>query len=306
MLPYILKRLLMLIPVMFGVTVLSFSMLHLAPGDPAEVLAGVEADEVTIEAIRKEYGLDRPLYVQYYRYVGGLLQGDFGRSISTRMPIALLLKQRIPVTAKLALFSMVISFGIGILAGVIAATRQYSVFDTISMLLALFGTSLPIFWFGLLLMMFFSVTFQLFPAGGGTDWYSLTLPAISLGTASSALIARMTRASMLEVIRQDYVRTARANGIMEKVIIYKHALKNAMIPIITVVGLQFGYLLGGGVLVEAVFTLPGVGKLLVDGIFARDYPLVQSTMFMIATMFVAVNLFTDIAYAFFDPRIRYK
>lgn len=291
---------------MFGVTLLSFSILHLAPGDPAEMMAGIESDKEVIEAIRKEYGLDKPLYVQYLVYVKGLFHGDFGRSIRSNTPVRLLLKQRIGVTMKLAVFSLIIAFLVGILTGVTAAIHQNSIFDVGSMIFALFGASMPIFWFGLLLMMFFSVTFPLFPAGGGTDWYSLVLPAITLGTGASALIARITRASMLEVIRQDYLRTARANGIVERVIIYNHALKNAMIPIVTVVGLQFGYMLAGGVITETVFAIPGVGTLLLDGIFGRDYPVVQSTMFMIATTFVAVNLLTDIAYAFLDPRIRYQ
>jgi peptide/nickel transport system permease protein len=306
MLSYIIKKIIFVIPVMFGVTILSFSMLHLAPGDTAEIIAGDEAGADVIEAIRKQYGLDKPLHIQYYVYISGLLHGNFGRSITTRQEIGPLLIQRLRVTIKLALFGLTISCVIGILAGVIGAVYQYSLFDTISMVLALFGASMPVFWFGLLLMMFFSVTFQLFPAGGGTDWHSLTLPAISISASASALIARMTRGSMLEVIRQDYLRTARANGINEIVIIYKHALKNAMIPIITVVGLYFGYMLAGAVITETVFAIPGVGTLLLAGIFDRDYPVVQSTMFMVATIFVIVNVLTDIAYAFFDPRVRYR
>jgi peptide/nickel transport system permease protein len=296
----------MVIPVMFGVTLLSFLLLHLAPGDPAILMAGPEQRQEVIEAIRAEYGLDKPIFVQYLNYLKGVLRGDFGKSIMNRWDIGQLLRERLRVTVKLSLFSMGISFALGILVGIVAATHQNSIFDWSTMLLALFGASMPIFWFGLLLMMAFSVTLRLFPAGGGTDLYSLVLPAVALGTSAAALIARMTRASMLEVIRQDYLRTARANGISEGKIVYRHALKNAMIPIITVVGLQFGYMLGGAVIAEAVFAIPGVGSLLIEGIASRDYPVVQSTMFMIATVFVLVNLLTDIAYAFFDPRIRYQ
>ncbi len=306
MLNYIVKRTLMILPVMIGVTLFSFLLLHLAPGDPAEIMAGNDQRQEVVDAIRAEYGLDKPLYVQYGIYLGGLLRGNFGKSIAGRWNIGQLMMERLRVTVKLSLISMLISFVAGILIGVTSATHQNSFFDWATMVLALFGASMPIFWFGLLLMMVFSVTFQIFPAGGGTDLYSLILPAIALGTSASALIARMTRASMLDVIRQDYLRTARANGLREGLVIYQHALKNAMIPIVTVVGLQFGYMLGGAVITEAVFAIPGIGSLLIEGISTRDYPVVQSTMFMIATIFVLVNLLTDIAYAFFDPRIRYQ
>lgn len=291
---------------MFGVTLFSFLMLHMAPGDPAEILGGDEAGADIIENIRNQYGLDKPLYIQYGVYINDMLHGNFGRSIATSQEIAPLLVQRLRVTLKLALFGLAISCFIGILAGITSAVHQYSFFDTISMILALIGASMPVFWSGLLLMLLFSVTFQLFPAGGGTDWHSLTLPAISMSASAAALIARMTRGSMLEVLRQDYLRTARANGIKERVIIYKHALKNAMIPVITVIGLYFGYMLAGAVISEAVFAIPGVGTLLLAGIFERDYPVVQSTMLIVATIFVIVNLLTDITYAFFDPRVKYR
>ncbi len=303
---YLIKRLLVIIPIMLGVTIITFSMIHLCPGDPAVILAGADATQEGIERIREEYGLDKPLVTQYYDFMSRLLRGDLGRSLFSKLPISELLAQRYWVTMKLAVFGILVSFLIGIFPGVIAAVKQYSLFDNLSMIGALFGASMPIFWIGLLLMLFFSVKIQLFPAGGGTDLYSLFLPALSLGAYSAALIARITRASMLEVIRQDYVRTARANGLRENIVIYKHCLKNAMIPIITVVGLQFGYLLGGTVLVEVVFSIPGMGKLLVDAIFQRDYPVVQSTMILVSLSFVVVNLLTDIAYAIFDPRIGYE
>ena len=306
MIQYILKRLTMLIPVLLGVTVVSFSLLQIVPGDPAVILAGEDANPEFIEAVRKEYGFDQPLYVQFFRFISHAVQGDFGISIRNREPVINLLMQRFAFTVQLSFLSILIAASIGLIAGVISATRQYSIFDNFSMMGALFGISMPIFWLGLLLMLVFSVNLRWFPAGGSGELRHLILPAIALGAASAAVIARMTRASMLEVIRQDYIRTARANGLREWIVIYKHALKNAMIPVITVFGLEFGYMLGGAVLTETVFSLPGVGRLMVEGIFQRDYPVVQGAMLLVATTFVLVNLLTDVAYAFFDPKIRYE
>jgi ABC-type dipeptide/oligopeptide/nickel transport system permease component len=306
MLRYIIKRLSMLIPVLLGVSVVSFSLLHIVPGDPAVLLAGEDANPEFIEAVRQEYGFDQPLYVQYWRFISNAAQGDFGVSIRNREPVVNLLMQRFVFTVQLSFLSIVIAAVIGLIAGVIAATRQYSLFDNFSMVGALFGISMPIFWLGLLLMLVFSVHLRWLPAGGSGELRHLILPAVALGAASAAVIARMTRASMLEIIRQDYIRTARANGLREWVVIYRHALKNAMIPVITVFGLEFGYMLGGAVLTETVFSLPGVGRLMVEGIFQRDYAVVQSAMLLVATTFVLVNLLTDIAYALFDPKIRYE
>ncbi|MCU0539712.1 MAG: ABC transporter permease [Desulfobacterales bacterium] len=272
---YILKRLAMLIPVLFGVSLVSFSLLQIVPGDPAVLLAGEDANPDFIEAVRKEYGFDQPLTVQYVRFVSRAVQGDFGVSIRNREPVINLLKQRFAFTIQLSFLSILIAAFIGLIAGVISATRQYSIFDNLSMVGALFGISMPIFWLGLLLMLVFSVHLRWLPAGGSGELRHLILPAVALGAASAAVIARMTRASMLEVIRQDYIRTARANGLREWVVIYKHALKNAMIPVITVFGLEFGYMLGGAVLTETVFSLPGIGRLMVEGIFQRDYAVVQ-------------------------------
>jgi len=306
MIRYILKRMAMLIPVLFGVTIVSFSLLQIVPGDPAVLLAGEDANPDFIEAVRKEYGFDQPFHVQYFRFVSHAVLGDFGISIRNREPVINLLKQRFAFTVQLSFLSILIAAFIGLIAGVISATRQYSIFDNLSMVGALFGISMPIFWLGLLLMLVFSVYLGWFPAGGSGGLKHLLLPAIALGAASAAVIARMTRASMLEVIRQDYIRTARANGLREWVVIYKHALKNAMIPVITVFGLEFGYMLGGAVLTETVFSLPGVGRLMVEGIFQRDYAVVQGSMLLVAATFVLVNLLTDIAYALFDPKIRYE
>ncbi len=306
MFAYILRRLLMLVPVLFGVTLVAFSLLHMVPGDPAEVLGGQEATKEDLERIRREFGLDQPLAVQYVRFVGNAVRGELGISIQTRHNVRELLLQRLGFTLQLSLVSILIAAALGLLAGIVSATRQYSIFDTSSMLAALFGISMPIFWLGLLLILVFSVKLRLLPSGGTGELRHLVLPAIALGSASAALIARMTRASMLEVTRQDYIRTARATGYSERVVVFRHALKNAMIPVLTVVGLEFGTMLGGAVLTETVFSLPGIGRLLVEGIFARDYPVVQGAMILVATTFVLVNLLTDIAYAFFDPRIRYE
>jgi peptide/nickel transport system permease protein len=303
---YILKRLAMLIPVLFGVSIVSFSLLQIVPGDPAVLLAGEDANPEFIQAVRKEYGFDQPLYVQYFRFISRAVRGDFGISIRNREPVINLLKQRFAFTVQLSFLSILVAGLIGLVAGVVSATRQYSIFDNLSMVGALFGISMPIFWLGLLLMLVFSVQLRWLPAGGSGELRHLVLPAIALGAASAAVIARMTRASMLEIIRQDYIRTARANGIRELAVIYKHALKNAMIPVVTVFGLEFGYMLGGAVLTETVFSLPGIGRLMVEGIFQRDYAVVQGSMLLVAATFVLVNLVTDVAYAFFDPKIRYE
>ncbi len=303
---YILRRLVMLVPVLFGVSLVSFSLLHLVPGDPAEVLGGAEATKEDVDRIRREYGLDRPLLVQYLQFAANAARGDFGISIQSRHPVRHLLFQSLAFTLQLSLASILVASVVGLLAGIISATRPYSLFDALGMLGALFGISMPIFWLGLLLIVVFAVQLHWLPSGGTGTLLHLILPAVALGSASSAVIARMTRASMLEVVRQDYIRTARATGYREDVVIIRHALKNAMIPILTVFGLEFGSMLGGAVLTETVFSLPGVGRLLVEGIFARDYPVVQGAMMLVATTFVLVNLLTDAAYAFFDPRIRYE
>ncbi len=303
---YVARRLLLLVPVLLGVSLASFGLLQLVPGDPALILAGEEADEAALVRIRREYGLDRPLPVQYAVYLRNVLRGDLGISIQSRQPVATLIAQRFPFTLKLACLAILVSAVLGMVAGVVAATRRNSAVDLAALLGALVGISLPIFWLGLLLILLFAVKLHWLPAGGSGTAVHLVLPAVALGAASAAVIARMTRASMLEVLRQDYVRTARAKGVAERLVVYRHALANAMIPILTVFGLEFGYNLGGAVLTETVFSLPGVGRLIVEGIFARDYPVVQGAMLVVATTFVVVNLLTDVAYAAVDPRIRYE
>jgi peptide/nickel transport system permease protein len=302
---YLAGRVLLLLPVLLGVSLVSFGLLQLVPGDPALILAGEEATEEVLARIRQEYGLNRPLPVQFLSYLRHAASGDLGISIQSRQPVATLLAQRFPFTLKLACLAILVSATLGVIAGVIAATRRNSMLDLTALLASLVGISLPIFWLGLLAILLFSVKLRWLPAGGSGTFAHLILPALVLGAASSAVIARTTRASMLEVLRQDYVRTARAKGVEERLVIYRHALKNAMIPILTVFGLEFGYNLGGAVLTETVFSLPGAGRLIVEGIFARDYPVVQGALLVVATTFVLVNLLTDIAYAFFDPRIRY-
>jgi peptide/nickel transport system permease protein len=298
---YVARRLLLLVPVLLGVSLASFGLLQLVPGDAALILAGEEATEETLARIRREHGLDRALPVQYLVYLRNGLRGDLGISIQSRQPVSTLIAQRFPFTLKLACLAILFSALLGVVAGVVAATRRNSALD----LAALLGSLVGIFWLGLLLMLVFSVKLRWFPAGGSGTAVHLVLPAVVLGAASSAVIARMTRASMLEVLRQDYIRTARAKGVAERLVVYRHALGNAMIPILTVFGLEFGYNLGGAVLTETVFSLPGVGRLIVEAIFARDYPVVQGAILVVATTFVLVNLLTDAAYAVFDPRIRY-
>jgi peptide/nickel transport system permease protein len=258
LLSYTLRRIAYLVPVLLGVSIVSFSLLHLIPGDPAVVLAGVGARPEDLAGIRAEYGLDQPLPVQYANYVSRAMRGDLGISIRTRDPVARTLGQRLQLTFQLTLLSMVLSIMLGVFAGVVAATHHNSWIDTSIMVSALAGVSVPGFWLGLLLLVVFAGGLRWFPAGGSGTPMHLVLPAVVLGTGGAAVIARMTRSSMLEVIRQDYLRTLRANGVSERIVIYRHALRNALNPVITVVGLQFGFLLGGAVIVESVFALPGV------------------------------------------------
>jgi peptide/nickel transport system permease protein len=305
LLSYALRRILYLIPVVLGVSVISFSLLHFIPGDPAVVLAGIGATPQDLAGIRAEYGLDAPLPVQYVNYVARAARGDLGISIRTRDPVARTLFTRLQLTLQLTLLSMLLSIGLGVLAGVVAATHHNSWVDTGIMVTSLAGISVPGFWLGLLLLVVFAGGLRWFPAGGSGTPLHLVLPSIVLGTSGAAVIARMTRGSMLDVTRQDYLRTVRANGVSESLVIYKHALRNALNPVITVVGLQFGFLLGGAVIVESVFALPGVGMLMVNAIFNRDYPVVQGGMLLIAVLFVLVNLLTDLMYGLVNPRIRY-
>lgn len=302
---YILRRLLLTVPVVIGVSILIFLIIRLIPGDPAVALAGVQATPDYIEQIRKELHLDRSLPVQYAIFVGKLVKGDLGNSTLTRRPVVVELRERFPRTIELTLIALFIASVVGITAGIISATKRYSLFDNISMLVALFGVAAPVFWLALMLQLLFSVHLGWLPSTGRGTFLHLILPSMTLGMASAGLIARITRSSMLEVLRQDFITTARSKGLAEKVIIYKHALKNALIPVVTIMGLQFGILLGGAVLTETVFAWPGVGRLLVDSILARDYPVVQGAVLVLAFSFVLINLVVDLIYAFLDPRISY-
>ncbi|MDY4011950.1 MAG: nickel ABC transporter permease [Fusobacterium gastrosuis] len=301
---YVLKRLILLIPVLLGVSLLVFSIMYLTPGDPAQLILGENAPKAAIEALREKMGLNDSFFMQYFRFVKNAIMGDFGRSYTTGREVFKEIFSRFPNTLVLAVLGIIISVLIGIPIGIISATRQYSFLDSFSMVFALLGVSMPVFWLGLMLILTFSVKLKLLPSGGFDSLSSIILPAVTLGVGAAAIVTRMTRSSMLEVIRQDYIRTARAKGVAEKVVINKHALKNALIPIITVVGLQFGSLLGGAVLTESVYSWPGVGRLMVEAIRQKDTPTVLASVIFLATAFSIVNLFVDLLYAFADPRIK--
>jgi peptide/nickel transport system permease protein len=296
--------------ILLGVSVITFSMMHFVPGDPAEVIAikryGEEVTAETIEHVRAELGLDQPVPVQYLRWLTSVLQGELGYSFRTDRPVLDEILTRLPATIQLALAGMLVALIIAIPVGIISATRQYSTVDNLSMFGALLGVSMPNFWLGLLLILFFSVYLGWLPVFGRGGIEHLVLPAITLGTGMAAITTRLIRSSMLEVLGQDYIQTARAKGLKERIVIYKHALKNALIPVVTIVGLQFAALLEGAVIVEVIFAWPGIGRLLVDSIFARDFMLIQGCILFIAAMFVLVNLLVDISYAYLDPRIRYE
>ncbi|MCL1948548.1 MAG: ABC transporter permease [Turicibacter sp.] len=303
---YILKRLLALIPVMLGVSLIIFTMMYFTPGDPAAMMLGESAPPEQREALREELGLNDPFWIQYGNWLRGIvLEGDIGTSYTTRRDVADEIMDRFPATLQLAVSGVVVAVVLGVPIGIISATRQYSIFDNVSMFVALLGVSMPNFWMAMLLILLFAVNLQWLPSSGLNHGFrSLILPAITLGTGAAAIIARMTRSSMLEVIRQDYIRTARAKGQVESKVTNVHALKNALIPIITVIGLQFGGLLGGAVLTETVFSIPGVGRLMVESIGQRNFPVVQGGVLFIAITFSLVNLLVDILYAFVDPRIK--
>ncbi len=308
----IVRRFFQLILLLLGISFLVFSSMYIAPGDPATIIGGPTATESDIEAIRENLGLNEPFFVQYKDYLVGLLQGDLGYSYQTNQSVADAIAIRFPNTVNLAIASMVIAVFIGVIAGIVSALKQNSWLDVSSNVFALAGVSIPNFWLGTILILVFSVNLGWLPAGGldGPIWtpqgfQQVILPAITLGTASAAMIARMSRSSMLEVIRADYIRTAKAKGVKRKSIIAVHALKNAMIPVITVVGLNFGFLLGGTIITEKVFAINGIGRLMIDAIAARDFPMVQGSVLLVAALFVIVNLIVDIVYTYVDPRISY-
>jgi len=305
MIAYIIRRVLMLVPTLLAVTVGSFLILHLIPGDPARVMAGLEASEEIVESLRHRLGLDKPIYVQYAIFLKNISKLNFGESIRSQDAVIKQILPRFRNTLILSLVSISISTLIGILAGVLASVRQNTITDYTITTLVLLGISAPSFWLGLLLILFFSVYLGIFPAGGMLEIKSIVLPAITLAGGASAMTARMMRSSMLETLRMDYIKAARAKGQREYKVIFKHALKNALMPTITIVGIQFGYLMGGSVLVETVFSWPGLGWLTVDAIFAKDYPVVQACVVFFAFSFVFVNLAVDIVYAYISPKMTY-
>ncbi|HHP7236221.1 MAG TPA: ABC transporter permease [Desulfobacterales bacterium] len=331
MLAYIIRRILILIPTLLGVSVIVFLMLHLTPGDPAELLLGERATPQALDEMREHLGLKEPLYVQYGMFLKRLMQGDLGETIWTRQKVWTEVTQRFPATIELSVAALVISCFFGILFGIVSATRQYSIFDYLSMLGALAGVSMPIFWLGLVFMLIFSLHLGWLPLSGrlsiGVDlevitnfyildailtrnWTALKdavwhiiLPAVTLSTIPTAIVARMTRSAMLDVLRQDYIKTAKAKGLSKMMIIFKHALRNALIPVVTTIGLQFGVLLGGAILTETIFAWPGVGKWMYDAVMQRDYMVIQGGTLFIAALFVLINLAVDVLYAVINPRI---
>jgi peptide/nickel transport system permease protein len=306
MLSFIVKRLAWSVPTALMVVVVVFSILHLAPGDPARLVAGDDADPQTLEAIRHDLGLDKPLLEQLAVYTGNLLRLDLGRSIHSKTPVRDELAARLPATAQLAVASLIIAVVLGLPIGMATAVRAGTLWDLIGSLVATILVSAPGFWVGMVLILVFSVGLGWFPAAGSGGLENLVLPAFALSGYSLALVARVTRSECLEVLGQDYVRTARAKGLRENVVLYRHVLKNALLPILTVIGLQFGHALGGAVVVESVFAWPGVGRLVIEAIFRRDFPMVQGALLIISLSFLLVNLLVDVAYAYADPRIRYR
>ena len=304
MLKYIGKRLLFLILVLLGVSFIVFTLLYISPGDPAKIMLGEAATEEACEALREQLGLNDPFFVRYFNYIKDIVvHQDLGISYSTRGPVLDQLLAAFPNTVRLAASAIVIAVVVGVSLGIISAVKQNSVIDNLVMVFALLGTSIPIFWLGIMMIVLFSVKLGLLPPSGYGTWQQMIMPAIALGLQSTAMIARMTRSSMLEVIRQDYVKTARAKGQREFVVIMRHVFRNALIPIITVVGLQFGQLLGGAMLTEMVFSIPGLGRLIIDAITERDYPVVQGGVLLVAACFSLVNLVVDLLYAVADPKI---
>jgi peptide/nickel transport system permease protein len=334
MLGFIIRRSLIIIPTLLGVSIVVFLLLSITPGDPAELLLGERATEASLEAMREHLGLNEPLHVQYGLFLKRLVKLDLGETIWTRQKVIVEIKERFPATIELSLAAMFLSCLFGVVQGIISASRQYSIFDYLSMVASLIGVSMPVFWLGLMLMLVFALNLGWFPISGriGTNtelevitnfyvldailtrnWpallnvlHHLALPAIALCTIPMAIVARMTRSSMLEVLRQDYIKTARAKGLSETKVVLKHALRNSLIPVVTVIGLQFGILLGGAILTETVFAWPGVGKWIFEGVVKRDYMVIQGGTMLVATAFVVVNTLVDILYAVINPRISMK
>jgi peptide/nickel transport system permease protein len=310
---YILSRLLQSIPVLILVSVISFGLMKLVPGDPAILIGGPTATPAELDNIRSNLGLDQPFHVQMWRYYAGLARGDLGTSLLLGKPVLEATLERIPVSLSIAVYSMVLTLLLGLSCGVIAALNRNKWLDQGVMIFALIGVSLPNFWLGLMLIILLSVHLGWLPTGGYVPWQSdpvgwfktTTMPAISLALLQVGLLARITRSTMLEVLRQDYIRTARAKGLPEVVVIAKHAFRNVMIPVVTVIGVIFSVLISGSVVVESVFSVPGIGSLLGSAVLRRDYPMIQGGLLLVASALLALNLIVDVLYAYFDPRVRY-
>lgn len=303
---YILRRVLIAFPLILVVVTIVFVVMRASPGDPAKVMAGDRAGPELVEKIRRDLGLDRPVFEQYLIFLRDLSQGDLGRSVKFREPIAGRIAKSIPFTAALAFWSVTIGTALGLGIGIITAVYQRSWVDHLGIVTSVFFYSIPTFWLGLMLILIFSIALKILPVQGIGSWQHFVLPVANLAVGQSALIARLTRSSMIEVLSADYVRTARAKGLNQRRVLVRHALQNTLIPIITVVGLSIGGLLGGAIITETIFGLPGVGSLFINGIVNRDYPMIQGVVILGATAFIFVNLIVDVIYAFVDPRIRYE
>lgn len=304
MINFLISRLLSALFVIFGVSCMVFFLIHLVPGDPVEVMLGESSQPADREALRAALGLDQPILVQLMNYFNGLLHFDLGESLHSKRPIADMLMERIPATATLAAAGLLVAVIIAFPLGIMAAMKKDTAWDSGAMFFSLFGISIPNFWMGPLLILFFSLWLGWLPVSGQSGIASLVLPALTLGTALAAILARMIRATLLEVMGEDYIRTARAKGLSERAVIMNHGLKNAMLPVITLLGLQLGALLGGAMITEIVFSWPGIGQLTIDAINRRDYPVVQACILLISLTYVVVNTLTDLVYAWMDPRIR--
>lgn len=305
MLQYILKRLWHTVYVVIGISMISFFFIHLS-GDPVLLMLPGDASDQEIEELREQLGFNDPLYVQYFRFASKAIRGDFGESLYYHVPVMELVIERLPASLELAVAAMVFALVLAVPIGIISAVRRGSMLDMGSMLGALLGLSMPHFWLGIMLMLLFSVHLGWLPTSGRGTMAHLIMPAVSLGLSLMAMFARLTRSVMLEVLSLDYIRTARAKGLREEIVISKHALKNALIPLVTVAGMQFGFLIGGTVIIETVFAWPGLGRLVIQAIFSRDYPLVQAIVFILSLLFVGMNLLVDILYVYLDPQISYS
>jgi peptide/nickel transport system permease protein len=303
---YVVRRLWQSALTLVGVSVLVFVILRVVPGDPAKLLLPEGAPQSAIEELNRQLGLQEPLYVQYGLFVQSVFRGDFGQSFQYRAPALQVVTERLMATVQLALAAMLITVGVGVSLGIVAAVRRGTGYDYASTVLAVLGQSLPNFWLGIMLILLFGVALRWLPTSGFESWRHLILPAVTLAAFPMALVARLTRSSMLEILGRDFIRTGRAKGLAERAVILRHALRNAAVPLLTVLGLQIGTLLGGAVITESVFAWPGMGKLVVDAIFFRDFPVVQTVLILSATLFVVINLLVDLLYTVIDPRIRYS